>query len=309
MKKLSRDKIIKLLNIDNGSKEYFDLLRKAYQCSRDEFHGQGYVFAQLGLNAEPCSANCRFCSFGEDHYAAQNESRSKKEDILEEAKNFIAEDVQALFLMTTADYPVEDFLDIGREVKAMMPKGMDMVCNIGDFGDDVANKLKAAGFSAAYHICRLGEGTDTDLTVEQRISTLDSIKKANLELYYCVEPIGPEHTYEQIADEIERAREYEVDVMAVMRRVPTIGTPKENDGVIDCYEFTKIAAVARLAVMPKKSMNAHETNQMTFLAGINQIYAEYGTNPRDSSLDTEKSRGMSVAKCRELLRDAGYYND
>ena len=34
--------------------------------------------------------------------------------------------------------------------------------------------------------------------MQTRIDTLDAIKKAGLELYYCVEPIGPEHTNAEI---------------------------------------------------------------------------------------------------------------
>lgn len=96
---------------------------------------------------------------------------------------------------------------------------MRFVANVGDFDAEYAVRLKRTGFTGAYHICRLGEGKDTKLSPAQRIRTLDAVKKAGMELYYCVEPIGPEHTPEEIVEEIFRPKEYPVEVMAVMKRV------------------------------------------------------------------------------------------
>lgn len=64
------------------------------------------------------------------------------------------------------------------------------------------------------------EGIDTTIKPETRINTLNAVRDAGLELYYCVEPIGPEHSYDELATEMLRARDYGVQVMAVMRRTP-----------------------------------------------------------------------------------------
>ncbi|MDR3543278.1 MAG: hypothetical protein P4L69_20300 [Desulfosporosinus sp.] len=103
-----------------------------------------------------------------------------------------------------------------------------------------------------------------------------------------------------------RARDYNVKVMAVMRRTPVKGTPLYENGQISAIELTKIAAVARLVTRPQRAMNAHEVTQMTLLAGINQLYAEYGANPRDTEVQTEKNRGFSVTQTWSMLREAGY---
>ena len=127
-----------------------------------------------------------------------------------------------------------------------------------------------------------------------------------LELYYCVEPIGPEHTYEEIADEMLRAREYDVKAMAVMRRTPVLGTPMAEKGMISACELTKIEAVTRLVSKPSRSMNTHEVTPMTLIAGVNQLYAEVGANPRDHVDDTAGNRGYGVIKTIELLQDAEF---
>ena len=142
--------------------------------------------------------------------------------------------------------------------------------------------------------------------MEQRIATLDAIQGAGLELIYCVEPIGPEHTYEQMADEMLRARHYGVNVMACMKRVGVPGTPLFDKGEITDLELTKVVAAARLVTRPKTSMNVHEPKAMALLAGVNQLYAEIGVNPRDCAVETSQNRGFSIANVRELLRQAGY---
>lgn len=59
-------------------------------------------------------------------------------------------------------------------------------------------------------------------------------------------------------------------------------------------------------IRPYRSMNAHETTQMSLICGVNQLYAEVGANPRVNNSNTEKSRGLNVAGIRKLLSDAEY---
>lgn len=304
---LDRDEAVALLETDNESETFYRLIAKANELSRTEYKNRGYVFAQIGLNSAPCPGNCKFCSLARDSFVVETETEKELDEILEEAKRAVEERVDALFLMTTADYDFGRFLEIGREVRKLLPDDVMLVANIGDFDDAQAVMLKEAGFTGVYHIVRLNEGTDTDIPKEQRIRTLDAVKDAGLELIYCVEPIGPEHTYGQIADEMLRARKYGVDIMACMKRVCVPGTPLFEKGEITDLELTKIAAVTRLVTRPKKSMNVHEPKQMTLLAGVNQLYAEIGINPRDCAEKTEQNRGKSVAAMRDMLAQAGYH--
>lgn len=228
------------------------------------------------------------------------------EQIVQEAQALDAERIDALFLMTTANYRKSKFLSLGQSVRKNISDGVQLVANVGDFDYSYAKKLKSSGFSGVYHVVRLREGTDTRLKKETRIATLDAIKAAGLELYYCVEPIGPEHTHDEIADEMIRAREYGVNITAVMGRVPVKGTPFEEGGALSELELTKIAAITRIVTNPKKSMNVHEPMKMPLLAGVNQLYAEYGANPRDTNSSTSHHRGLDVKSVKKMLRDAEY---
>lgn len=304
--KIDREYILQLLKIKNDSAEFYELLSVANGMSRSQYGNQGMVFAQIGINAEPCSKNCKFCSMGKDHYVLGGTWKKDVGTILKEVEALVEECVDDLFLMTTADYPIESYISMAREVRKFLPQNICFVANIGDFDYETALILRDVGFTGAYHICRLREGIDTTIGPEIRVKTLDAIKKAGLELYYCVEPIGPEHSYEELTDEILRARDYEVEVMAVMRRIPVPGTPLYNKGQISAIELTKIAAVTRIVTKPGRAMNAHEPTQMTLLAGVNQLYAEFGSNPRDIEQNTENNRGFSVAWAWKMLGEADY---
>ncbi|WP_243454400.1 radical SAM protein [Desulfosporosinus fructosivorans] len=301
-----KNDVIRLLNVDYNSDKFYELLATANFLSRTEYNNQGLVFAQIGINAEPCSANCKFCSMGQDHYSLPITGRRNIEEILSELDLLITNGINDFFLMTTADYPVNDFMDIAKVIRKRLPDSIKFVANIGDFDYKTARSLQKIGFTGVYHIHRLREGIDTSIKAETRINTLNAVRDAGLELYYCVEPIGPEHSYDEIATEIIRARDYNVKVMAVMRRTPVKGTPLYEKGQISAIELTKIAAVARLVTRPQRAMNAHEVTQMTLIAGVNQLYAEYGANPRDTEVQTEKNRGFSVTQAWNMLWEAGY---
>lgn len=303
---LNKDEAIKLLNIDYRSEDFYELISTANYISRTKFNNKGLVFAQIGINAEPCSVNCKFCSMGRDHYSLPVTWRKNAAEILSELELFIANGINDLFLMTTADYPVNSFLETSQVIRKHLPDHIRFVANIGDFNFEAARKLKEAGFTGAYHINRLREGIDTTIKPETRINTLNAIRDAGLDLYYCVEPIGPEHTYDELVTEMLRARYYNAQVMAVMRRIPVKGTPLYDKGQIPAIELTKIAAVAGIVTLPPRAMNAHEVTPMTLLAGVNQLYAEYGANPRDTESETEKNRGFSVEQAWHMLWEAGY---
>ena len=303
---LSRDDAVSLLSIEVGSEDYYALLCAANAESRARFGGRGVIFAQIGIEASPCPANCGFCSLAEDVFKKEASFTLPLETACSMAETLASQGIDELFLMTTANYPQEDFLAYARRVRAHIPDGMRFVANVGDFGAEYARRLRDAGFTGVYHICRLGEGRDTKLPVEQRIRTLDAVRDAGLELYYCVEPIGPEHTYEEIAGEIFRAKEYPVQVMAVMKRVCVPGTRLFGRGEISAANLAKICAVAELCVKPQRAMGVHEPDELCLMAGANQIYAEVSVNPRDTSLATETGRGASASKTKTLLAAADW---
>ena len=303
---LTRDDALELLHIPNLSGDYYALLQKAMEVSRRDFGDKGYIFVQIGLNVAPCSGNCTFCSLAQCNTTFTEKSEKTYDEVLEEVSRIDFQRVTAVFLMTTADYDTEKFLEMGRRVRAILPAEIALVANTGDFDLAYANRMKEAGFTGAYHIVRLREGVDTALDPVVRIQTLDAIRDAGLRLYYCLEPVGPEHTYDEMITEMMRARDYHVDVMAAMRRVSVDRTKYESQSMVSDFEMAKIVSVTRLVAMPRVSMNVHEPNMTCLLGGVNQLYAELGANPRDSSAQTETSRGLSIDQVTNILAAAGF---
>ena len=304
-KTLPREEILRLLNTDVHSQDFYRLLAASEEYARRTF-SRGYVFCQVGLDSNPCPGNCSFCSMARDHFVVEKKFTRTAKEAVAEVEKALSPQVSDLFLMTTECYGKDAFLDVVRKVRALLPQKVRLVVNTGDFDLTYAKKLRECGATGAYHIVRLREGRDTDISPERREKTLQAIAEAGLELYYCVEPIGREHTYEEIADEILRAQRLQVKYMAVMRRVGVQGTPKAKEGEITSRELAKIAAVAMLAVRPSLSMNVHEVNPAAMLAGVNQLYAEYGVNPRDCAAETSKNRGYPVQECADLLAENGW---
>jgi biotin synthase len=304
---LSESEIIDLLRIDSQSSEFYRLIATSNALSRRTFGKRGYVFTQIGINAKPCPINCRFCSMGAAHYSLDSQWEKPVDDICSELTFLQKGYFDDFFLMTTADYPQDKFAAIGKAVKPLLREDQKLVANIGDFDSVTARKLKEAGFTGAYHIHRLREGTDTQAKPAKREETLRAITEAGLDLYYCIEPIGPEHSYEELAIEIMRARDLKVEVMAAMRRIAVRGTPMYELGQISALELTKIVAVSNITVKPSRAMNVHEPTQAALLAGVNQLYAEVGANPRDTDSHTEQSRGFNPAAAWSMLEEFGYY--
>ncbi len=303
---LNKNDALEMLKTDINSIHYYRILRRANQYARAHFDTRGLVFGQIGMDAQACPVNCKFCSLAESVFDNDNKVTKSEEDILSRVNELISAGVNEIFLMTTGAYDTEKFLEIGAKVRAIMPEGMRLVANVGDFDLEYAMRLRQTGFTGVYHICRLGEGIDTETTVEVRMQTLKTLEKAKLELYYCVEPIGPEHTNEQIVEEIFRAKDLHVSVMAVMRRIAVPNTPLFEQGEIPAHRLALICAVALLCSHPTRAMGVHEPEELSLMAGANQIYAESGVNPRDTSTDTEQNRGFSVAKARKMLKETGW---
>lgn len=300
----NKEEICELLETKTGSEDYYRLLSLANAYARKTFEGKGLLFAQIGLDRQPCHVNCKFCSLASDQLGDDTIIIRQKQEVVQEAAMLVCEKISDLFLMTTAEFSKEDFLEYAKAVREVLPSTKRLVANIDDFDLSYARQLKKVGVTGAYHIHRLREGIDTGVSSETRIKTLDAIKDAGLELYYCVEPIGPEHENEELAEEILRARDYPVGVMAVMKRTAVEGTALAHFGEISAARLALICAVTVLSSRPSRAMCVHEPDELCLMAGANQLYAELGSNPRDTQKDTRDGRGFSVLDARNMLNKA-----
>ncbi len=304
---ISREEALELMKVDEKSPEMYALMSTANTMTRSKFNNIGEVFAQVGINNWPCPKNCKFCFFGEKWGLVKEPMELSVDQVVFRAREFEKAGANNIFLMTTANYPFEKFLEIGREVRKALSPWMPLSANIGDFGPAEARQLEEAGFQSAYHIYRMREGFDTGIDPEVRKKTLEAIRDSKLALVSCVEPIGPEHTDEEIVDEMFRTMEYKPNMFSVMNRFPVIGTPLAEKGKISELKLARIAAVGRMVCGNRvKNFSVHGPSSLVLAAGSNAVAAESGSNPRDTSEDTSKGIGLSVETARQMLREADW---
>lgn len=304
---ITREEALALMQVDENAPEMYVLASVANTLTQRQFGGKGEVFAQIGINLWPCPKSCGFCAFGEKWQLTEAPLEFTLDQVVTRARAFEDAGANAIFLMTTADYPFEQYLEMGRAVRDVISPDLPMVANIGDFDANQAETLLQTGFQGIYHVFRLREGKDTEIDTAERLKTFDVIKDSDLDLGYCVEPVGPEHSPEELVDEMFRGKEYGAVNHASMWRVPVEGLPLADLGQISQWTLAKVVAVTRVVVGDTiRAMGVHEARILPLRTGANQIYAETGPNPRDKIEDTSKGIGFSVESCRKLLREAGY---
>ena len=289
----TQDECAKLLALPPYSAEACAVRGAADGIMRQRTGNAAVLFAQIGYSCHPCPANCSFCSFAEDYTQMQAFTMSD-EDIVAATKSFTQDgDLYGLWIMTMADYDVEDYLRVIRLVRETAPACTNIYSNVGDTSREDFERMKEAGIDGVYHICRLGEGEVTKLDPKARMATIQNAIDAGLDVLNAVEPIGPEHSPEVLAEQI-----------ALMKSTSPIQT-----GEITSYELSLICAVQCLAhvdVNPLPWIGHHEPTPICYAAGSNLITAETGVNPRDTAADTSQNRGMDLTDCRTMLFEAGF---
>jgi len=307
----SKEECVFLLQFPETSIESALVRAVSDSISRQRSNNEAIVLGQIGIETSPCPGACKFCNFGEGHTNLESSIMSD-EDILRNADEFTASgELYALFLMTMHVFDFERLIHIVRILRGQLSRDTQIVVNIGDFDKAQAFELKTAGVNGAYHICRLREGIDTALTAEQRKLTIRAIKDSGLDWYYCCEPIGPEHSPQELVDQIFIGLEYGCFQHAAMRRVYLPSAPLSRAGQISelrLAQVTAVIALATLACPETKSIAVHEPNLLGLTAGANTIYAETGANPRDTERNTTGHRGRSIKDCRMMLYEAGFGN-
>ena len=261
-----------------------------WMLSRKASDGVAEIHAQIGMDASACPLNCEFCSFAACNGLRPAKLEMPKDEVIEYARAYDAAGVNLMCLMVTANYDFDKFCEMGASVREAINPEMPLMANIDDFTYEQALKLKESGFDAVYHVIHMGEGKITNITPEKRIQTMLNAKKAGLTLSSCVEPIGPEHTPEEVAHRIKQLMELGPLSSGIGLRVPVPGTRFEADQRKGRVDWCFYSGVFRLGVglAPRLCGN-------TYLAadsGSNYGWAEVGTNPRDDAERTGQTAGI-----------------
>nr|WP_242661934.1 radical SAM protein [Desulfitobacterium hafniense] len=294
-----------LFAVDYLSEESYLIQYASRKMSDGACKGKAEVHAQVGLNSGSCPRDCQFCSFAAMNKIFTSSKVRPLEEIIESCLNFEAGGANAIYLMATATYKFADFLKVGREVKQALKTAVPLIANVGDFDEDEARALKKSGFDGIYHAVRLGEGVITKIDPRKRLQTIDLAAKAGLKVGTCLEPVGPEHTLEELVEKTLITRDMKPAYSGAGRRVNIPGSPLAAHGSLSYAQMAPILAAVRLAVGYDVVGNCtHEPNKIGAMAGASLLWAEVGSNPRDTSESTV--RGWTVKNTQEVLTEAGW---
>ena len=302
---LTKAEIASLFKVPLFSGESAMIIAASREKSEAASNGLAEVHAQVGLNIAPCPRNCAFCAFAARNKVFQEKKEIPVNEAIERARQFETDGANAVFVMSTADYPFEKFADIAQEIRKSLRPETVLVANVGDFTKKQARKLKETGFSGIYHAVRLGEGRDTSIQVETRLKTFRNAREAGLSLGTCVEPVGNEHSVEELVEKTLITRDAKPGYSGSARRIPIPNTKMAKYGIVSEARMAHILAVVRLALGHDIPGNCtHEPNVIGAAAGANLLWAEAGSNPRDTEKETEGKRGMTVKECVKVLEEA-----
>ena len=265
--------------------------------------GLAEIHAQIGMNASPCPKNCKFCSFAVCNHLRKERTELPVEEVVECAKVFMDQGVNLLILMATASFRFEKILERAQAVREVIPADFPLLVNCEDLTLERAKQLKSAGVNGCYHALRMREGTDTDIPEEDRLATFRNIREAGLSLQTCVEPVGPEHTPEELTYYSRIALDSGANSAGVGRRVTLPGTLVADRGMLTDLENARNVAVYRLAAGLNPKLQCAMATPLSAAAGANLSWAEVGTNPRDAKVRTQDGgRGTNVALNRRFFQ-------
>ena len=92
-------------------------MAEANRLSKELTRNKAEVHAQLALNLAPCPGNCSFCSFAQSNGIFQEEMRLSPEQAVHYAKQFETTGANAVFIMITAHYPFDLFIEMSQEIR------------------------------------------------------------------------------------------------------------------------------------------------------------------------------------------------
>ena len=305
-KDLTRDELLILFGLDPMSEECRYLGESAREVSRIKAKNKAKVGSSIGVDLHRCPASCTFCSLGEKWALFDEEYKVTTEEILQIIRDVIGKGFYQFTMRTTEFFPVDELCDIARKIKIEFGSTVILNANTGELTLDEAKRLKEAGYTSAYHSLRLGEGKDTPIDPEVRKDTMRAIKEAGLRHACGLDPIGIEHTNEELADLLLFYRSISPGAICAMKRIAVKGTPKGDLPEVSDIRIAQIAAVIRMASGGRNIVSVHPPIMQALQWGANNIAIECGANPRRERSDMAKWEIFDHDEATKFLEKAGY---
>lgn len=304
---LTKEEIVHLLEIPVGSGDD-QLLREAARDAAKTIAGnKAYIWSAVGIDYCACPMNCDFCSLGEKWNLVQESKQYDESEIVRQAAGFVSQGARFVVLRTTEFYSKETLMELVKKLRQEVAGEYEVILNIGEFDQKEAERLYAAGVNGIYHSCRLREGKATPFDPQLRVKTMESVYQSPLKLISLVEPVGVEHTYDEIAENFLRIATLEAEISGAMARTPVPGTPLGDLPMIGEEEMAHLIAVLRLSGgKAVKDICVHPPTRPALESGANVVVVEAGAIPRDVRRSEEDWQGFTAKEARMLFEQAGY---
>lgn len=294
--RLSHEEIVRLCDLDELSLDAAYVNWAANIVTRRASEGIAEVHAQIGIDANPCSKDCAFCSFAVGNTARTGSMEMPIELIIDYARAYVEEGANCLTVMITADYDFGQYVDYLAQIREAIGPDMPITANMGDFDVPMAERLKRAGVGSVYHAVRMGEGIINRIPIDTRFKTIEAAHTAGLKVLSCLEMIDPRWSNEEVATNMERLIACKPEMVNAWGMIAVPGTRTCDDEHYTYPKYNLYDAIMRLACDPT-----------TRFGNGNLSWAEVGTNPRDASNNTERDGlGDSVRKVRENFEHKGW---
>lgn len=266
---------------------FMELLYKAHTIHRESFNPNTLQTSTLlSVKTGACTENCSYCAQSA-HYKTntQKESMLDKEQILKYAK--AAKDKgSSRFCMgasgrSPSDKDLEVLCEVIGEVKNL---GMETCVTLGLLNEKQAQKLKDSGLDFYNHNIDTSKeyysNVITTRTFEDRLDTIKNVRDAGLKI--CVGGILG----------LGESNEDRINMLVLLANLPTPpesipinqlvripGTPLEHGEELDCFDFVRIIALARI-LMPKsyirlsagRAQMDDSLQALCFFAGANSVF-------------------------------------
>jgi len=306
---VDRETLLRFLELPVDSDETLYLRNTARQM-RDELFGNKIVITSaIGLDWAPCAGNCTFCSFGEKWGLVKDTLELSVKDVVGIIKGLFERGYKGFTLRTTEFYDVGKLCEMGRNIRKEVPGKFRLGANTGELSYNDAEELYDSGFNSGYHTLRLREGIDTPLDPEMRIRTMKNIKRSRLQLAASIDPLGVEHTNDEILDKMYFLKKFETNQMSVMRRVCVEGTPKGIYEPVSDERMAQIVAVLRIARSDWRVSGA-QTSRPVLESGSGGFSIEIGASPRGKGMQLSEWRVMDHDAAKRLIAESGCeFND
>ena len=104
------------------------VMAEAARVSKQTTGGQAEVHAQFAVNLATCPCECLFCSFAQVNGIFKESIELTPEEAVAYARQFENDGANAVYMMITANYPFERFLEMSQEVKKKPEAGNHTDC-------------------------------------------------------------------------------------------------------------------------------------------------------------------------------------